>query len=93
MNPDKHLHHNAVMVLNGMHDMANKGEITWYGAIVEHLSPNLSRSDVSNALDLLFDFGLVEGHYCQIEKGIARYKYIYKITDTGEKFLKSVHGV
>ena len=24
MNPDKHLHHNAVMVLNGMHDMANK---------------------------------------------------------------------
>ena len=64
-------------------------EPIWYSKLVEILKEKGDKKDVSNALDLLSDWGIIKGHYDKTEKGRAG--YVYEITDGALHVIRGIH--
>lgn len=49
----------------------DNNELVWYTKLVQRLSGKLSKNTIANALDVLFDWGIVKAEYGETEKGRA----------------------
>jgi len=47
------------------------GESIWYTRLVERLKGEVSKNTISDAIDTLFDWGIIRGEYGPTEKGKA----------------------
>ncbi len=48
-----------------------KGELVWHNKLVDSLQGILSKNTISNAINTLFEWGIVKAEYGETEKGRA----------------------
>jgi len=64
-------------------------ETVWLGKLVERLRGEVSKNTISEALDTLFDWGIVKAEYGPTEKGRAG--RLYKISNEEKKLVKTLY--
>ena len=65
-------------------------EPIWFSRLVERLSGIMSKKDVSDALDKLFDWGFIQGEYGATENGKAG--RIFKIALSSKQGIKALYN-
>ena len=73
-----------------LYDMERHNEPAWFTRVVQRLDGILSYDDISNAFDMLQDFGVISGEYGAIEHGRAAYRF--SLTEHGHIKIEEVYN-
>lgn len=66
-----------------------KGERIWYTRLVERLQGKISKNTISNAIDTLFDWGIIKAEYGPTEKGRAG--RLFEISNEHKERIKDLY--
>ncbi|MFA5407645.1 MAG: hypothetical protein WC343_02620 [Bacilli bacterium] len=87
---------NEFKVACEIYKSSENNEVIWYTKLVENLKGIISKNTISDALDTLFDWGIIKAEYGATERGRAGRLFMISneakpiIKDLYEKYWKDV---
>lgn len=80
---------NEFKVAAQIYEYEEKGELVWHNKLVDSLHGILSKNTISNALNTLFEWGIIKAEYGETEKGRAG--KLLRISNEAKPIIKELY--